>query len=533
MVSLRAVAEAAGLRPVHVPGTAELTEEPGSDPRISPDASGTGTATVSALVGMSGSGETGGAVPKHALLLMDTPTTGEITGESAVDEIVARAARNRTAGIVVRNAPPPELVTACSRRKLPLFCVDVHGADPFAAARALFTGELARARGRNSADHAELLRLITRSETAVEAAVHLVTPGAVVNPTYLLSPTIHRAAATRPPVPVTAVPSEGRLLHIDLGRPGCSLILSREHPAPWSHRRIAAVVRAFEDLRSSVAVSRRARAAVEETFLHELVSGASATVGPWAESLGIPPGSRVTAVVIDSGEADPAGVADAVCDVAWATLRPGVVAVREGRVLALLPKSGPVSADAGAAVVTTAAAVTAICTTVAPTAVTGTSSCVFRTPDDLVHALVSARQVAERERFRADEEEDDAPHLRIPLSAGLITSPDAVEVLENSLLAPLLAQDARHDSAYIDTLRTYLVLNCRKTETADALGVHANTLRYRLARIEALTGRDLQVTADRVDFYLALTLREAGDSRGDRTPHQGSARVAGNSASTV
>lgn len=157
----------------------------------------------------------------------------------------------------------------------------------------------------------------------------------------------------------------------------------------------------------------------------------------------------------------------------------------------------------------------------------------FRTPDDLVHALVSAGQVAERERFRADEEEDDAPHLRVPLSAGLITSPDAVEVLENSLLAPLLAQDARHDSAYIDTLRTYLVLNCRKTETADALGVHANTLRYRLARIEALTGRDLQVTADRVDFYLALTLREAGDSRGDRAPHQGSARVAGNSASTV
>lgn len=528
MVSLRAVEEVAGLLPAHSLNTADSHDVPGSV-----DQGTSATIAVSAVIGMDSSGDVAGDLPKHTLLLVDTPPRGNALDQSSADEIATRASRARAAGIVVRNSPTPELVTVCSRQKVPLFFTDASGADPLAAARALFTTELADANGRNNAEYAELLRLIMRSEAAVEAAVHLVTPGAVVNPTYLLSPTVHRSAVALPPIQVTAVPAEGRLLHVDLGRPGCSLIFSREHPAPWAHRRIASVVRAFADLRASVAVSRRARAAVEETFLHELVSGASATVGPWAESLGIPPGSRATAVVIDPGGADPAKVADAVCDVAWATLRPGVVAVQEGKVLALLPKTGPTPTDAGNASATTASAVTTICTTVAPAAVTGTSSCVFRTPDDLVHALVSAGQVAERERFRAEDAEDDAPHLRVPLAAGLITSPDAVEVLENSLLAPLLAQDARNNSAYVETLRAYLVFNCRKSETADALGVHANTLRYRLSRIEALTGRDLQVTADRVDFYLALTLREAGDSRGGRAPHQGSARVAGNSASTL
>lgn len=528
MVSLRAVEEAAGLHPAHSLSAGGHHDVPGTDGQ----AASVPTA-VSAVIGMDSAGGVAGDLPKHALFLVDAPLHGEACDRNSADQIVARASRARAAGLVVRNTPAPELVTFCSREKIPLFHTDAPGADPLAPVRTLFAAELAGANGRNSADHAELLRVLMRSEAAVEASVHLVTPGAVVNPTYLLSPTVRRAAVARPPVQVTEVPAQGRLLHIDLGRPGCSLIFSREHPAPWAHRRIASVVRAFADLRSSVAVSRRARAAVEETFLHELVSGASATVGPWAESLGIPPGSRVTAVVIDPGESDPASVADAVCDVAWATLRPSAVAVQGGRVLALLPKSGPAPAEAGTASSTTATAVTTICRTVAPTAATGTSSCVFRTPDDLVHALVSAGQIAERERFRTADAEDDSPHLRVPLAAGLITAPDAVEVLENSLLAPLLAQDTRHASTYIETLRTYLVSNCRKTETADALGVHANTLRYRLARIEALTGRDLEVTADRVDFYLALTLRESGRSRGDRVPHQGSARVAGNSASTL
>jgi DNA-binding PucR family transcriptional regulator len=39
--------------------------------------------------------------------------------------------------------------------------------------------------------------------------------------------------------------------------------------------------------------------------------------------------------------------------------------------------------------------------------------------------------------------------------------------------------------------------------------VHVNTLRYRLRRVEQLTGRDLSHFEDRVDFFLALRLPPA------------------------
>jgi DNA-binding PucR family transcriptional regulator len=34
--------------------------------------------------------------------------------------------------------------------------------------------------------------------------------------------------------------------------------------------------------------------------------------------------------------------------------------------------------------------------------------------------------------------------------------------------------------------------------------VHVNTVRYRIRRVEDLTGRDLSTMTDRVDFFLAL-----------------------------
>ena len=39
---------------------------------------------------------------------------------------------------------------------------------------------------------------------------------------------------------------------------------------------------------------------------------------------------------------------------------------------------------------------------------------------------------------------------------------------------------------------------------ASRMYVHVNTVRYRISRVEALTGRDLSALADRVDFFLAL-----------------------------
>jgi hypothetical protein len=74
------------------------------------------------------------------------------------------------------------------------------------------------------------------------------------------------------------------------------------------------------------------------------------------------------------------------------------------------------------------------------------------------------------------------------------------------LLGPLVAYDRAHDADLVRTLDTFLECSGSWSRCAARLHVHVNTLRYRLRRIEELTGRDLTRLEDRVDFFLALRL---------------------------
>ena len=72
------------------------------------------------------------------------------------------------------------------------------------------------------------------------------------------------------------------------------------------------------------------------------------------------------------------------------------------------------------------------------------------------------------------------------------------------LLGPLADYDARHNAELLPTLRAFLACDGSWSACASRMYVHVNTVRYRIGRIEALTGRDLSALADRVDFFLAL-----------------------------
>ncbi len=72
------------------------------------------------------------------------------------------------------------------------------------------------------------------------------------------------------------------------------------------------------------------------------------------------------------------------------------------------------------------------------------------------------------------------------------------------LLAPLLDYDAKHQSELVRTLGTFLDCAGSWNSCAELMHVHVNTVRYRIRRVEELTGRDLSTMADRVDFFLAL-----------------------------
>jgi DNA-binding PucR family transcriptional regulator len=75
------------------------------------------------------------------------------------------------------------------------------------------------------------------------------------------------------------------------------------------------------------------------------------------------------------------------------------------------------------------------------------------------------------------------------------------------LLGPLLAYDDRHRAELMPTLREFLACSGSWNACAAKMYVHVNTVRYRIRRIEELTGRDLSRLDDRVDFFLALRLR--------------------------
>ncbi|MCF6473587.1 PucR family transcriptional regulator [Nonomuraea sp. MG754425] len=72
------------------------------------------------------------------------------------------------------------------------------------------------------------------------------------------------------------------------------------------------------------------------------------------------------------------------------------------------------------------------------------------------------------------------------------------------LLSPLLDYDRRHQSELVRTLGVFLDCAGSWNACAEQLHVHVNTVRYRVRRIEELTGRNLATMADRVDFFLAL-----------------------------
>ncbi|MEU1664383.1 PucR family transcriptional regulator ligand-binding domain-containing protein [Streptomyces sparsogenes] len=74
------------------------------------------------------------------------------------------------------------------------------------------------------------------------------------------------------------------------------------------------------------------------------------------------------------------------------------------------------------------------------------------------------------------------------------------------LLDPLHDYDRRHRAELIPTLEAFLDCDGSWTRCAARLHLHVNTLRYRVGRIEQLTGRDLARLEDKVDFFLALRM---------------------------
>ncbi|MHA7208777.1 PucR family transcriptional regulator [Arthrobacter sp. MDT1-65] len=100
---------------------------------------------------------------------------------------------------------------------------------------------------------------------------------------------------------------------------------------------------------------------------------------------------------------------------------------------------------------------------------------------------------------------------RLSLTSLLMTSADVpLADLAAETLSPLETFDQAHGAGLLATLQRYLDLDGSVAAVAAALGLHRNTVRYRMQQVVTLTGYDPAVTADRVHLYLALRIRALG-----------------------
>ncbi|MDJ0321190.1 PucR family transcriptional regulator [Pseudarthrobacter sp. PS3-L1] len=110
---------------------------------------------------------------------------------------------------------------------------------------------------------------------------------------------------------------------------------------------------------------------------------------------------------------------------------------------------------------------------------------------------------------------------RLSLTSLLLASEDVpLTDMANESLDPLRTFDAAHGSELLITLESYLTNNGSVAAVAEALTLHRNTVRYRLAQITELTGYDPAQTQDRVQLWLALAVQRL--SARPHAQHRGS-----------
>jgi PucR C-terminal helix-turn-helix domain/GGDEF-like domain len=91
-----------------------------------------------------------------------------------------------------------------------------------------------------------------------------------------------------------------------------------------------------------------------------------------------------------------------------------------------------------------------------------------------------------------------------PIAVLLASAPDPAANVAQAILGPVLALPEAESAVLLSTLRAWFAEDGATAQAAAKLHVHRNTVRYRLRRIEELTGRDLTRPSGIAELHLAL-----------------------------
>ncbi|MDA8067045.1 MAG: PucR family transcriptional regulator ligand-binding domain-containing protein [Actinomycetota bacterium] len=85
---------------------------------------------------------------------------------------------------------------------------------------------------------------------------------------------------------------------------------------------------------------------------------------------------------------------------------------------------------------------------------------------------------------------------------------EALKLFCDSVLGPIQRSEGYYGGELMRSLEAFIEENGQWERAAKRLYCHRHTLRYRIRRVEELTGRDLGSARDRIEFWLALRGRE-------------------------
>ena len=93
---------------------------------------------------------------------------------------------------------------------------------------------------------------------------------------------------------------------------------------------------------------------------------------------------------------------------------------------------------------------------------------------------------------------------RVPIPVLLASAPEAASGVAQAILGPVLALPAVECEILLGTLRMWFAEDGATSIAAVKMHVHRNTVRYRLRRVEELTGRSLATPTGVAELHLAL-----------------------------
>jgi purine catabolism regulator len=85
---------------------------------------------------------------------------------------------------------------------------------------------------------------------------------------------------------------------------------------------------------------------------------------------------------------------------------------------------------------------------------------------------------------------------------------ESLRLFCDSILGPIEASEGHYGGELMRSLEAFIEENGQWERAARRLYCHRHTLRYRIRRVEELTGRNLSSARDRIEFWLALRGRE-------------------------